>query len=80
MDRPPSSGWFAAIRGAQKVKDVEDCLNNTAAPPLKMYYGNNKQDPYFLADFFKKCECGLYNDNQDPHFLADSFLKSVDVV
>ena len=34
IDRPPSSGWFAAIRGAQKVKDVEDCVKNTAAPPL----------------------------------------------
>ena len=36
MDRPPSSGWFAAIRGAQKVKDVEDCLKITAAPPLNI--------------------------------------------
>ena len=31
----PRACWFAAIRGAQKVKDVEDCLKNTAAPPLK---------------------------------------------
>ena len=36
MDRHPRACWFAAIPGAQKVKDVEDCLNNTAAPPLKI--------------------------------------------
>ena len=34
MDRHPRACWFAAIPGAQKVKDVEDCLKNTAAPPL----------------------------------------------
>ena len=38
MDRHPTSRacWFAAIPGAQKVKDVEDCLKNTAAPPLNI--------------------------------------------
>ena len=35
MDRPPRACWFAAIPGAQKVKDVEDCLKNTAGPSLK---------------------------------------------
>ena len=35
MDRHPRACWFAAIPGAQKVKDVEDCLKNAAAPPLK---------------------------------------------
>ena len=34
MDRHPRACWFAAIRGAQKAKDVEDCLKSTAAPPL----------------------------------------------
>ena len=33
MDRHPRACWFAAIPGAQKAKDVEDCLKNTAAPP-----------------------------------------------
>ena len=31
-----SSFWVAAISGAQKVKDVEDCLKNTAARSLKI--------------------------------------------
>ena len=34
MDRHPRACWFAAIPRAQKVKDVEDCVKNTAAPPL----------------------------------------------
>ena len=40
MDRHPRACWFAAIPGAQKAKDVEDCLKNTAAPPLKPYSHN----------------------------------------
>ena len=34
MDRHPRACWFAAIPGAQKAKDVEDCLKNTAARSL----------------------------------------------
>ena len=37
MDRHPRACWFAAIPGAQKAKDVEDCLKNTAARSLNRY-------------------------------------------
>ena len=36
MDRHPRACWFAAIPGAQKAKDLEDCLKNMAAPPLNI--------------------------------------------
>ena len=76
MDRHPRACWFAAIPGAQKAKDVEDGLNNTAAPPLNMQPGepnngilagpgcrsdpNCSLGPMFCANLIPQCPHDQY--------------------
>ena len=70
MDRPPSSCWFAAIPGAQKAKDVEDCLNNTAAPPLNSIDGFTRGIYRLIMPFMLGLQPGLYNSIN--HFIRAS--------